>query len=80
MAVIFVARRPERSRDVILASVVTKALAGAIILYWVFVAGIDHPSPWLLPAAVGVQVLFAVGEAAYLLTARTERLEEGVAR
>ncbi len=80
MAVIFVARRPERSRDIILASVITKALAGAIILYWVFVAGIELPSPWLLPAAVGAQVLFAAGEAAYLLTARTERLEGGLAR
>ena len=31
--------------------------------------GIDLPSPWLLPAAVGVQVLFVLGQAYYLLMA-----------
>jgi hypothetical protein len=38
---------------------------------WALYAGIDLPSPWLLPAAVGVQVLFALGEAAYCLPSRT---------
>lgn len=71
LTVILVARHPEQSRGIILSSVITKALAGAAILYWVFVAGIDLPSPWLLPAAVGVQVLFALGEAAYCLSSRT---------
>jgi hypothetical protein len=46
--------------------VVTKGLAGVIILYWVFIARIELPSAWLLPAAVGIQVLFALGEAVYL--------------
>jgi hypothetical protein len=66
LAVLFAADHPESSRDTILASVVAKGLAGVAILYWVFVAGIELPSPWLLPAAVGVQVLFVLGEAAYL--------------
>jgi sorbitol-specific phosphotransferase system component IIBC len=38
-----------------------------IIVYWVFIAGISLPSPWLLPAAVVAQVLFVLGEAAYIL-------------
>jgi hypothetical protein len=71
LIVILVSRHPEQSRGIILSSVLTKVLAGATILYWVFVAGIDLPSPWLLPAAVGVQVLFALGEAAYCLRSRT---------
>jgi hypothetical protein len=50
-------------------------LAGVIVLYWVFVARIDLPSPWLLPAAVVVQVLFVLGEAAYLLS-HTRRAED----
>ena len=36
----------------------------------IFIVGIPLPSPWLLPAAVGVQVLFVLGQAYYLLTAR----------
>jgi hypothetical protein len=68
---ILVSRHPEQSRGIILSSVLTKALAGATILYWVFVAGIDLPSHWLLPAAIGVQVLFALGEAAHCLPSRT---------
>lgn len=79
LAVILVSRRPDQSRDIILTSVITKAIAGAVILYWVFVAGIELPSPWLLPAAVVVQVLFAAGEAAYLLPARTNRARGGAA-
>ena len=71
LTVILVSRHPEQSRGIILSSVLTKALAGVTILYWVFIAGIDLPSPWLLPAAVGVQVLFALGEAAYCLPSRT---------
>jgi hypothetical protein len=71
LTVILVSGHPEQSRGIILSSVLTKALAGVTILYWVFVAGIDLPSPWLLPVAVGVQVLFAVGEGAYCLPPRT---------
>ena len=71
LTVILVSRHPEQSRGIILSSVLTKALAGMTILYWVFIAGIDLPSPWLLPAAVGVQVLFALGEAAYCLPSGT---------
>jgi hypothetical protein len=66
LAVWFVANHPEQSRDTILASIVAKGLTGVIILYWVFIARIELPSAWLLPAAVGVQALFALGEAAYL--------------
>jgi hypothetical protein len=51
LTVILVSRQPEQSRAIILSSVLTKALAGVTILYWVFVAGIDLPSPWLLPVA-----------------------------
>ena len=68
LAVLFAANHPERSRDTILAGIVAKALAGVVIVYQVFLVGIDLPSPWLLPAAVVVQVLFVLGEAAYLLS------------
>lgn len=68
LAVLFAANHPETSRDTILASIVAKLLAGVIIIYWVFLAGIELPSPWLLPAAVVAQVLFVLGEAAYLLS------------
>jgi hypothetical protein len=71
LTVLLVSRHPEQSRGIILSSVLTKALAGVTILYWVFIAGVDLPSPWLLPAAVGVQVLFALGEAAYCLPSKT---------
>jgi hypothetical protein len=67
LAVLFAANHPQSSRDTILASIVAKVLAGVIIVYWVFIAGISLPSPWLLPAAVVAQVLFVLGEAAYLL-------------
>ena len=66
LAVWFAANHPELSRDTILASIIAKGLAGIIILYWVFIARLALPSAWLLPAAVGVQVLFALGEAASL--------------
>jgi hypothetical protein len=72
LAVLFAANHPESSRDTILASIVAKVLAGIIIVYWVFLAGVELPSPWLLPAAVVVQVLFVLGEAAYLLTRPNE--------
>ncbi len=68
LAVLFAANHPESSRDTILASIVAKVLAGVVIVYWVFLAGIELPSPWLLPAAVVVQVLFVLGEAAYVLS------------
>jgi hypothetical protein len=68
LAVLFAANHPDRSRDAILASIVAKALAGVVIVYQVFLVGIELPSPWLLPAAVVVQVLFVLGEAAYLVS------------
>jgi hypothetical protein len=70
LVVWFAAYHPPQSRDSILATVLTKSLVGAIILYWVFVARIALPSPWLLPAAVGVQVLFVIGEGLYFLLER----------
>lgn len=63
-------RRPNRAREILIISIITHLLAGLSILYEIFIVGIDLPSPWLLPAAVGVQVLFVLGEAYYLLTAR----------
>lgn len=63
-------RRPSRAREILMVSIITHLLAGLSILYEIFIVGIDLPSPWLLPAAVGVQVLFVLGEAYYLLTAR----------
>ena len=70
LVVWFAANHPEQSRGAILASIVAKVLAGVIILYWVFIARIELPSPWLLPSAVGVQVLFVLGEASYLYSSR----------
>jgi hypothetical protein len=68
---VFVAsRRPSRARELLIISIITHLLAGLSILYEIYIVGIDLPSPWLLPAAVGVQVLFVIGEAYYLLTAR----------
>jgi hypothetical protein len=66
----FASRRPSRAREILIVSIITHLLAGLSILYEIFIVGIDLPSPWLLPAAVGVQVLFVLGEAYYLLTAR----------
>lgn len=63
-------RRPSRAREALTISIITHLLAGLSILYEVFIVGIPLPSPWLLPAAVGVQVLFVLGQAYYLLTAR----------
>ena len=76
LAVLFAAGHPERSRDTILASIVAKGLAGVIVLYHVFLVGIELPSPWLLPAAVVAQVLFALGETAYLLSGTQGAHEE----
>lgn len=65
-------RQPSRAREILIISIITHLLAGLSILYEIFIAGIDLPSPWLLPAAVGVQVLFVLGEAYYLLTANPQ--------
>lgn len=62
--------RPSRARELLIVSIITHLLAGLSILYEIFIVGIDLPSPWLLPAAVGVQILFVLGEAYYLLRAR----------
>ena len=45
LAVLFAANHPERSRDTILAGIVAKGLAGVAIVYQVYVAGIELPSP-----------------------------------
>ncbi len=66
LTVWFAANHLEQSRETILASLIAKGLAAIIILYWVFIARIELPSAWLLHPAVSVQVLFALGEAAYL--------------
>jgi hypothetical protein len=63
-------RHPSRAREILIISIITHLLAGLSILYEIYIVGIELPSPWLLPAAVGVQVLFVIGEAYYLLTAR----------
>jgi hypothetical protein len=63
-------RRPSRAREILIISIITHLLAGLSIFYEIYIVGIELPSPWLLPAAVGVQVLFVIGEAYYLLTAR----------
>ncbi|MBK7219166.1 MAG: hypothetical protein IPH95_19455 [Candidatus Promineofilum sp.] len=65
-------RRPSRAREALTISIITHLLAGLSILYEIFIVGIPLPSPWLLPAAVGVQVLFVAGQAYYLLTARPD--------
>lgn len=62
-------RRPSRAREILIISIITHLLAGLSILYEIYIAGLELPSPWLLPAAVGVQVIFVIGEAYYLLTA-----------
>src|SRR5262245_11029537 len=43
---------PAQSRDMIIAAVIAKTLAGVTILYYVFVLNTPLPSPFLLPAAV----------------------------
>jgi hypothetical protein len=63
-------RRPSRAREILIVSIITHLLAGLSILYEIFIVGIDLPSPWLLPAAVGIQVLFVIGEAYYLVTGK----------
>lgn len=62
---------PNQSRDMIIAAVIAKTLAGVTILYYIFVLQTPLPSPWLLPTAVVVQVLFVLGEALYLYTNRS---------
>lgn len=62
--------RPSERREVIFISAITKTLAGLSILHQIYIAGLVLPSPWKLPAAVGVQVLFVLGELFYLLRSR----------
>lgn len=62
--------RPRERRDVILISAITKTLAGLTILHQIYIAGLPLPSPWKLPAAVGMQLLFVLGELLYLLRSR----------
>ena len=70
LAVIFAANRPQQHRTTILSSIIAKSLAGVSILNTVFILRTFVPSPVLLIAAVGAQVLFVLGEAAYLLSSR----------
>jgi len=69
LMVLMASRQPSRAREILIISVITHLLAGLTILYEIFIVGIPLPSPWLLPAAVGVQILFVLGEALYLLRA-----------
>ena len=61
---------PEQARDMIIAAVIAKTLAGVTILYYIYVLNTLLPSPFLLPAAVVVQVLFVLGELSFLVRNR----------
>jgi hypothetical protein len=61
---------PEQARDMIIAAVISKTLAGVTILYYIYILNTPLPSPFLLPAAVVVQVLFVLGELTFLLRNR----------
>jgi hypothetical protein len=63
---------PVQGRDTIIAGIIAKTLAGLTILYYIFGLQTPLPSPWLLPAAVVVQVLFVLGELGFLLSSRGE--------
>lgn len=73
LIVLLIANRPAQEHDIILVSVLTHTLAGVTILYEIYFGGLQLPNPFLLPAAVGVQVLFVLGELAYVLTNRKSR-------
>ena len=78
LAVIFAANKPQQHRTTILSSIIAKSLAGVSILNTLFVLRTFAPNPVLLLAAVGVQVLFVLGEVAYLLSsARSAQSETG---
>jgi hypothetical protein len=62
---------PDQSRDMIIAAVIAKTLAGVTILYYIFIIQTPLPTPWLLPAAVVVQVLFVLAEGSYLYANRS---------
>ncbi|HLF27570.1 MAG TPA: hypothetical protein VJG32_14645 [Anaerolineae bacterium] len=68
LAVILAANHPEKLRTTIFAGIVAKGLAGVSILNALFILRTFIPSPALLLGAVGVQVVFVLGEAAYLLS------------
>jgi hypothetical protein len=76
----FVSNRPHELREFIWISVLTHTLAGVSILHQIYFAGLPLPSPWRLPAAVGIQVLFVLGQLAYLLRSRREEQATGTAR
>jgi hypothetical protein len=69
----FVSYRPSELREFIWISVLTHSLAGVSILHQIYFAGLPLPSPWRLPAAVGVQVLFVLGQLLYLLRPQQEQ-------
>ena len=66
LAVILVSNRPQQARSTIFASIIAKSLAGISIAHTAFILHTPLPQPALLAAAVVVQVLFVLGEAAYL--------------
>lgn len=80
LTVWMVSYRPRELREFILISAITKTLAGVSILHQVYLAGQVLPSPWKLPAAVIVQVLFVLGELLYLARTRQEKPSMGKVR
>ena len=82
LVVLLASNHPVQARDGIFASIVAKGLAGISIVYALFVTQIDSPAPSILLLAVGLQVIFAAGEAAFLLGTRRRSpatLEESLA-
>ena len=69
----FVSNNPDRYKPIMLAGIITRLLVAPVILYWLFIGGIDLPPIWLGVAAVAAQVLFILGEALYLYATRQER-------
>jgi hypothetical protein len=80
LAVWLASAHPQQSRGTILASAVAKGLAGVTILTHLFILGTDIPRPGLLLGAVGVQVLFVLGEAIYLLQSRHDQVQAAALR
>jgi hypothetical protein len=80
LTVWFASYRPRQLREFILISAITKTLAGVSILHQIYFAGLALPSPWKLPAAVVVQVLFVIGELLYVARSRQEKPATGKVR
>ena len=71
LTVILAANRPQQHRTTIFASMIAKSLAGLSIVNAVLILHTSVPQPALLLGAVGAQVLFVLGEVAYLLSSRS---------